>query len=110
MTTLEVLRGMRELLAEPARWTQKAPARNAAGTPTSAVLDPEACSWCVFGAAFRIAPRHSNAAMKRLKERLNDDRPGAYIGVARWQDEPERTHAEVLALFDRAIEAEAKAQ
>jgi hypothetical protein len=30
----------------------------------------------------------------------------ADIALARWNDSPDRTHAEVMAAFDRAIESE----
>jgi len=94
--------GMRELLAEPRSWTQGTFARTAAGEPCAPTSLDAAC-WCVSGAAMCVA-RHSlnnfelaGAAVRRLLSAIGAQAIGA------WNDDPHRTHAEVLAALDRAI-------
>jgi hypothetical protein len=101
----EILIGTRELLAAPESWTKNVFARDASGTKVC-TSDLRAVCWCLKGAMSVAATAHgliddftplTDAEM--LLEKLLGDRP-----VAPWQDEPERTHEEVLALLDRAIE------
>lgn len=90
------LRSVRELIGVPERWTQGVAARDSEG----ASVDPKcgsATCWCVFGAVQRRAWEYGRryeiaAAIERggLTPREND----------------RLTHAEVLALLDKAIAAE----
>lgn len=96
MTTLELLRGVRELLAVPERWTKKAFARTATGTICNDTQDV-AVAWCIRGAAYRLGLGHDEFCSSMLYS-PND--------LSRWNDAPERTHAEVLARLDAAIERE----
>lgn len=102
MTTLEVLRGMRELLSDPTRWTKFACARDSMGL-TVKDDDPSAACWCLIGAAAKVAGRDGGwAKAVNALDRLVQPKPASC-----WQDEHE--HAEVLGLLDRAIVEEAKA-
>lgn len=96
MTTLEILKAARELLAVPERWTTGVLARAHNGdevTPSSY----KAASWCMSGAC--------------LKSCMGNDSQFLYVidaldldtCIPIWNDAPERTHAEVLARFDEAI-------
>lgn len=64
------------------------------------VSGPGACAWCAEGAILAVTsadgPYHT---LHRLVEKHADSH------LAHWNDHPGRTQAEVLALFDRAIEA-----
>jgi hypothetical protein len=93
---LEGLLRMRELLATPDRWTQGVLAKDANGAPVSCDSDRASC-WCFVGASFgaKIAPLE----VAYLAEAMSP-----YAHWATWNDAPERTHADVLDLIDRAIE------
>lgn len=102
MTTLEVLRGMRELLSEPSRWTKHRYSRAADGEYVAATSKKAVC-WCLRGAAVKVAGGFAAAADAEclIEGLLPNGSP-----IAPWQDDEERTHAEVLALLDKAIESE----
>jgi hypothetical protein len=76
-------------------WCQIDQARDALGRDCDP-HDPKAVCWCVYGAFNAVdAP---NEALKPLQLATGE------ILLANWNDAPERTQAEVLAAFDRAIE------
>lgn len=95
--TLEVLRRARELLTPPGNWTQEEFAKTTAGEPCDPCVVEAAC-WCSEGAIRavrargRFGPTNAFGALYRIV--------GDVVG---WNDEPERTQAEVLEAFDRAI-------
>ena len=102
MTTLEGLRALRELLAVPERWCQRAFARCADGVPIQAHwwTDVQAVRWNIAGAIGKgprnVSPFRVHEALDNVLDRDCDT----------WNDAPERTHADVLALIDAAIEHE----
>lgn len=108
MSAVETLTKVRELLASPERWTQGFFARDSAGTICN-FADANAACWCLSGALARVLPEDTDeheerydAAGEYLQAALPErSRTAGYIA---WQDKPQRTHAEVLALVDRAIE------
>lgn len=101
-TTRDTLVAARALIAEPEAWTQGAFAKRADGGNTAAIA-PAAICWCARGAiemASRGSFENENAAVYAFQKA--NDTPSF---IAEWNDAPERTHAEVIAAFDRAIEA-----
>lgn len=98
---VDTLRKARELIQEPARWTQHAEARDRQGASVSPLWD-DACQWCAWGAAWRAY--HASgargdvwfAAIDTLEASVEEH-------VPRFNDR--HSHAEVLAAFDRAIAA-----
>jgi hypothetical protein len=97
-TTLEVLLEARALIAKPENWTQQAVARDRFGNGTS-VLAENAISFCALGALCRA---HGNEmwagrAFTPLSEEMRPNIPTFNNS---------RTHADVLAAFERAIAAE----
>jgi len=96
---LLTLKRARRAIDTPAKWTRDVEARNAAGTPVAANND-DACSFCINGALRRGSGRNPDVARHYLCKAT--DTVG-YLGLAEWQDTPERTHAEVLAAFSLAI-------
>jgi hypothetical protein len=100
MTALEALIKARAEIAEPARWTQKAYRRDATGEMCT---QADAVCWCAAGAVRQVSGGYNFASKPALKVLVS------VVGgqVERWNDAPERKHAEVLAAFDTAI---AKAQ
>jgi hypothetical protein len=101
--TIDALRKARELISDPARWTQGFFAHSKTGRR----VDPRgrsAVCWCVLGACDRVAGRSRNANAD-AQIALHKARPRGYRNVAHYRDRPKRKHADVLALFDRAIAA-----
>ena len=103
MTTLEILRAARELISDPARWTQGAFARSFSGENLAYGNDPRATCWCAYGVLEKIsgekqfysAPGHTelNNSCFTESEKL--------FSVPAINDNG--THKDVLALYDRAI-------
>ena len=117
MNTLDALRAARALIATPESWTKNALARDSAGNDR-ALRDPEACAFCAMGAVLRVladeyenhrtlaAVQIEHAVMHALSReiQLSFLAPTNHSRVAAYNDGS--THAEVLALFDRAIASE----
>lgn len=97
-TAADILRAARGLLADPDRWTTKAYARAKDGRlarPEGA----EAVCWCAFGALAKVGSNewsHPGGLLRRSARALFNDLP---TGV-----NDQRGHADVLAMYDRAIE------
>lgn len=104
MTTLEVLTAARELIADPGRWTQRAGARDAYGCPVPADWSG-ACQWCASGAVwaaiYASKESYDDAAVLAIFAPLNREAANNLLAFNDTEG-----HAEVLAAFDRAIEAE----
>lgn len=83
-----------ELLAEPESWTQGVCARDKHGL----IIDyrsEEACSWSLYGAMCRCYP---NMELFKLIDLVHVE-IGHYPPF--WNDNPHRTHAEVVELLRR---------
>ncbi len=99
MTTLELLKAARARIERPEAWTQGSWARDADGH-RCAENAPGAVRWCSLGAI--QGPRQVvGDAEAALKDTLVDR--GSSVAVSTFNDDPTRTHAEVLDLFDRTI-------
>lgn len=98
MKTLEHLKAVRELLSDESHWTQGEAARSEDGRAVSP-QEKEACSWCLIGAAIKVAEEGSDAhqILRALKE------AGSIKYVHHFNDS--HSHAEVLQLLDKAINA-----
>jgi hypothetical protein len=103
----DVLKAARARIEKPEHWTQGAFARNALGRnvhPTH----PSACCFCVEGAVryadMRLPGSQRGAARTQLDTTAYEISGNCY--AAAFNDAPSTTHADVLALFDRAIERE----
>jgi hypothetical protein len=95
MNALEVLKATRELLSDPARWTQGVYAR--VGDEQCDELNPFASCFCLSGAFWRFGADEIHPARLRLSGVLG------VTNLIAWNDAPERTHNEVLAALDKAI-------
>lgn len=103
VSNLQVLITARAILASPSSWTKGEVARTEDGRPTW-VDDPQATCFCAIGAIRRaIFVLHGRFMQLRIPTQvlcaLGFDEPDCMD----WNDDPDRTHAEVLALFDAAI-------
>ena len=98
MKPSEALRKARELLTPEGAWTKRKAARDRLGNEVYAA-DPDAVCYCSYGAIWHFELSGS------LEDRLEDFLFQAIDGlpIAQWNDADNRTHAEVLAAFDRAI-------
>lgn len=81
-----------ELLEAPERWTQGVLARRADGDPWFVNSDEAVC-WSLVGAIERVYrnTRFVSGVCWRVGNEVNNF-------PQKWNDDPERTHAEVLAL------------
>lgn len=93
----QLLRAARRLLGEPTAWTKRTLARDGRGAPQT-VQSAEATAFCPVGALLRIARPGEGifAAWMCLR-----DTCGGYVST--YNDDPRRTHVEVMAWIDRAI-------
>lgn len=98
MTVAETLRRAKALIDAPEKWTKGEFARNAKGRPC---LPREAACFCTVGALVVACGPGQTSAFEKLRAHFTR-LVGGSIGT--WNDAPERTHAEVMAAFDRAIE------
>lgn len=116
--TAEILRKAKALIAAEEQWTQEEFARDHDDNTTArwegefSLFQP--CSFCALGAVSQAIAGHpfgdelGGLEMPRFKKCR--DYLSAAAGVdatpasfAFWNDLPERTHAEVMAVFDKAI-------
>jgi len=99
MTALELLREAKRLIEEKG-WTQGDFARNSRGNGVSVVSRTATC-FCAFGALQANAVGHAAsyiAACDILEACLPEK------SVVSYNDHPTTTKADILALYDRAIE------
>jgi len=98
-----VLRKARALLEKPEHWTQGMMARGKSGRRIFYGSRSAVC-WCADGAIWRAA-NGSLISRKGWVANAAEQYLSAATGrrVSAFNDAPERTHAEVLAAFDRAI-------
>jgi hypothetical protein len=104
MTTLEVLIAGRGYIDEPPKWTKGAYARAASGSEVD-VFSKKAVCYCARG-AIEVAARAANTsdyggAIAALMHAI--PRGCRLRGIPTYQDRDETTHADVMAMFDRAI-------
>lgn len=96
-TAVEVLIAARELISVPERWTQGKYWRDKNGEYLPGDSTP--ICWCAWGAV-RHCGDYPNIQLA-LSFLIRAANVG---GIADWNDAACRTHAEVLAAFDKAIE------
>ena len=99
-TTLEILTGARNLIDKPSHWTKGRAARDIHGNEIN-FNDPSAFSFCPIGAihlmGFIYSFTSAQSARLVLKSVICEK------SIPSWSDAPERTHAEVISAFDKAI-------
>ena len=128
---LAILQDTRSLLNDKSRWTQRTYARTApvgrgdSGNDVASTSD-DACSWCLVGAVGKVVGDRFGKAGGSLGTMSNDGQFYGYAArdylreaiqqagyptraIAMWNDSPERDHAEVVRVLDRAV-ANAKQQ
>ena len=125
MTPLEILVAARRLIDTPEKWTTDAIARRRDFSPVSP-NDLDAVCFCSDGALIRATLGTSKRENGSLRWRdqdyagavalLNAAVPDRWmnaqwgeIAFIKFNDDPATTHADVMALFDRAIETARRA-
>jgi hypothetical protein len=102
------LRAVRAFLSWPEKWTKEAFARDSSGELTC-MMGRDATQWCLDGAVNRVCRirvcRSSFARATTLRHALRHYVEGR--GLTNWNDAPERTFEDVIALLDKAIEGAA---
>lgn len=111
MDKLTMLKKARENLSDPAGWTQGTYFRGEGGRPllyeNVKAGRSLVCSRCADGALIEVTfneisgPYHATKILER--ELANASHAFVNGGLIGWNDKLERTHAEVLAVFDAAI-------
>ena len=130
MSTLELLEAVRAKIADREHWTQHTDARDAEGAEVS-ILSPKVCCWCVTGALECVAYQHflvtsdaqrayrtavmalvksipdevTSRVDRNMPENEDELRYALHVNDYMEFDGPD-AHANVLAMFDRAIEIE----
>ena len=105
MKPSEVLRAARAKIEKAENWTQEEYGRDAQGLPADVRV---ACALCSIGAVLAVCDEVRSAPETRAINLLREQTPGysecwVYDPLVKFNDT--HTHAEVLALFDRAISA-----
>lgn len=105
MSAKKILATTRELLSKPGAWGQHAFAYDEtdARVPWE---DPRACTWCLEG-GLKISARRGKATRRQYDEavRLVTEEIatlGFYGTIQGWNDRPDTTLKDVVALIDRA--------
>ncbi len=91
-----------QLLSTPDKWTQRAFAKTETGEITGS-LAPEAKCWCLVGAIAKCYDDQSSNGfeMRTAVTRSLMMAAGNPENIVKWNDDPSRTHAEVLELVKR---------
>lgn len=105
MTPVAVLKAARAKIDKSEAWTKGALALDTAGEHTHP-RDHDACKWCLVGAVEASSDHDSEwfpalLPVTNAMRDLNAGRPGYY---GEFNDHSATTHADVLAVLDRAIE------
>lgn len=102
--TADTLRRAKAKIATPETWTKEDYAKDADGMFTDA-RSPKATCWCSMGAIQTVC---SEEDWTRITRALRIGGLGS-TWVDEFNDASSTTHADVLAMFDRAIAAEESA-
>lgn len=94
--TARDLEAARKLIADPSAWVKGVP-------PIGCFCAETAIAMACNGDPQNYDSDQAWRALDALRDAIND------AAIFRWNDAPERTHAEVLAAFDRAIASERNA-
>lgn len=109
MEVSEVLSKAADLLEKPGAWTQGASSRNASGDPDDDnVIRRDAVCWCAYGAILKAAGETLIIGSPRAAAAAEIIDGIVVADVTQWNDDPNRTQAEVVeALRQAALRAAA---
>lgn len=102
----ELLKAARKVIEKPENWTQRVLARNVVGSEVD-TDSAEACRWCTMGALFRVLDERNGCDNLINRSRPFLNKAAQQLSLLPWDCaesyNDSHTHAEVLALFDKAI-------
>lgn len=97
MTVAEDLRAAKALIDTPEKWAHSSRARKQEG----------GASLCALDAMYEVCPSGIGGASRALRDAIPDyfrfNPHSALAKLAQFNDAPNTTHADIMALFDRAI-------
>ena len=96
------LRAARKVIEKPEAWIKGSFAMDECGNEVEAE-SPAACRFCVRGAIYRAVPERYEMTHGALWAQVGDD--PLFDPLVKLNDSKSTTHADILALFDRAIAA-----
>lgn len=99
----ELLKNARELITDPAHWTQGAYAKNEYGSTTESHADNATC-WCAYGVIRKVAYDNDSNSVEGLENAIDACATlltGEECDGIAFNDS--HTHAEVLQMFNCAI-------
>lgn len=95
----------KEVISDPVHWTKGANARDIYGTALPRVSSGT-YSFCALGAIGVASDGAPDDVVQTAMNILGFARGDGRLTCSDYNDDPKRTHAEVMAWFDRAIKAE----
>lgn len=104
MTVDQPLKELRDLLDHPNGWCKSNFAKNSDGESVDP-QHPTACKWCLMGGVTHVAGHNEllySCVMSHLYDALRAI--GTNVSMMTFNDAPETTHADVIAVIDKAIE------
>lgn len=103
-SAIEILRTAREMIRDPRNWCQHALARDGHGRQLDRIDCGDAKAWDASGAVLSAygLPRWVGPSWEAYAALAHFLPPN--VALAQYNDAPGRTHAQMLALFDHAIE------
>jgi hypothetical protein len=103
LSTLEILKQARELLAQPGAWIRCTYARDDLGVAVRGT-DSDAVCWCTLGALHRVIGSDDIQFDRYvgIKDVLRREIPEDYESIGDFNDDQDNV-GPVLAVFDRAI-------
>jgi hypothetical protein len=107
-TVLEVLEGALEILRDPKRWTKREYSRDINDRDCSPHSSRAKC-FCAIGAIMRVSgsrPELSTLWALHIEATNVLRRVTRQYDIGVWNDAPERTHAEIIQGFEKAIAVE----
>ena len=104
MNVKQILIEARGLIDEPSKWTKLAWARNS--RQISCAMDNSDAKCFCLGSALILAcpPLEPNIVNVEIKNQLPEI-DGKIPSISDYNDHPDTTHADIMDLFDKAIEA-----
>lgn len=103
---LALLNGVKRLLSDPKHWTKETYARDANGLKVDELGD-NACSWCIAGAARKVAREEvaipTYNAETVITNVLRDEAQCIDEAVHKFNDAPTTTHEDVMNALTCAI-------
>lgn len=102
---VDTLRNVRDLLAQPGRWTQGTRACNRWGVAVE-FDSPTAHCWCLMGAIAKLSPDFGEAIV--VTRAIETCLPDGFKTIVRFNDDRDTTQFEVVMVLDKTIARETR--